>query len=35
VDADHAAAEEELLSLAARGEVERRPLGQDAVWRLA
>jgi hypothetical protein len=35
VDADHAAAEEELLSLAARGEVEREPLGQDAVWRLA
>jgi 2-hydroxychromene-2-carboxylate isomerase len=33
VDADPATAEEELLSLAARGEVERQPLGQDALWR--
>jgi protein-disulfide isomerase-like protein with CxxC motif len=35
VDADRGAAEEELLSLAGRGEVEREPAGQDAVWRVA
>ena len=35
VDADRGAAEEELLSFAARGEVEREPVGQDALWRLA
>jgi hypothetical protein len=34
-DAFCGAAEEELLGLAARGEVERQPLGQDAVWRLS
>jgi protein-disulfide isomerase-like protein with CxxC motif len=33
VDADRAAAEEQLLALAAAGEVTREPLGQDAVWR--
>jgi protein-disulfide isomerase-like protein with CxxC motif len=33
VDADHAAAEEALLALAAAGEATREPLGQDAVWR--
>ena len=35
IDADPATAEEELLSLAAREDVERHPLGQDAIWRLS
>jgi protein-disulfide isomerase-like protein with CxxC motif len=33
VDADPAAAEEELLALVAAGEATREPVGQDAIWR--
>jgi protein-disulfide isomerase-like protein with CxxC motif len=35
VDADRAAAEEELFALAAEGRATREPLGQDAIWRAA